>query len=165
MNTALKLVPHWKWILRSPHYFIAFGFGSGLMPKAPGTFGSLAAIPTFWLSGLAFVPPLWQCIILSLLFPYGCYIAQICGTLLGEHDHKGIVFDEIWAMWLMMCIFPKDILTQILIFGCFRLFDITKPYPIKQFEKKHPNGYGVMLDDALATIYAGACVFLIKLFI
>src|SRR4051794_1541755 len=92
-------VPTWAWLLTSWHYFLGFGLGSGLAPKAPGTCGSLAAIPLFWLSGIWLLPGYVQAILLLLLFFYGWYAAQKCGEALGEADHKGIVIDEIWAMW------------------------------------------------------------------
>lgn len=153
-SPPLVIVPTWAWIRSSWHYLFAFGLGSGLSPVAPGTMGSLAAIPLFWLSGLWLLPPAAQAVVLTLIFIYGCYAAQRCGQALGEADHKGIVIDEIWAMWILLCIFPTGFFSQALIFGIFRLFDITKPYPIKLLETKFDNGFGVMIDDGLAAVYA-----------
>lgn len=148
------IIPTWSWLRSSCHYFFAFGLGSGLSPVAPGTAGSLAAIPLFWLSGIWLLTPAYQAFVLILLFIYGCYAAQQAGQALGEADHKGIVIDEIWAMWILLCMFPMGVISQLLTFGVFRLFDITKPTPIKEVEARFDNGFGVMIDDGLAAVYA-----------
>ncbi|MES2206305.1 MAG: phosphatidylglycerophosphatase A [Pseudomonadota bacterium] len=150
----LIIVPTFNWALSSPHYFFAFGLGSGLSPQAPGTMGSLAAIPLFWLSGIWALPVLLQCLVLAVIFVYGCYACHVTGKALGEPDHGSIVIDEVWAMWVLLCFFPTNFLTQLYIFAAFRLFDITKPHPIRMLEKKFKNGFGVMIDDGLAAFYA-----------
>jgi phosphatidylglycerophosphatase A len=153
-STVPVIVPTMEWIRHSVHSFIAFGLGSGLSPFAPGTAGSIAALPLFWISGLWLFSPKLKFILLIMFFIYGCIAADYTGKKLGEADHKGIVIDEIWAMWALFCIFPYDLFIQCVVLVIFRVFDILKPYPIKQLEERFNNGFGVMIDDALAAVYA-----------
>jgi len=144
--------PTIKFLLAHPAHFFGLGFGSGLAPKAPGTFGTLAGFPLFWLIfNYSFDV---QLIIIAALFLVGVYFCDVTGKALGVADHGGIVWDEIVAMMLVLAVTPPYWLSWLVAFLLFRLFDIWKPFPIKQFDVKLKNGFGVMFDDLLAAIYA-----------
>lgn len=131
---------------------MSLGFGSGLAPKAPGTFGTLVGLPLFWLiSSLSFYTQLG---ITALLFLVGIYCCDKTGKALGVSDHGGIVWDEIVAIMLVLTFTPLQWQWWLIAFILFRLFDIWKPYPICYFDAKLKNGFGVMFDDLLAAIYA-----------
>jgi phosphatidylglycerophosphatase A len=144
--------PSLQLLLQHPAHFFALGMGSGLSPKAPGTFGSLVGLPLFWLIspyGLA-----WQWLIIALLFVFGIYVCDVTGKALGVADHGSIVWDEIVAMMLVLTVTPNQWPWTVLAFLLFRLFDIWKPYPIRQCDAKMKHGLGVMFDDLLAAGYA-----------
>jgi phosphatidylglycerophosphatase A len=146
-----KLTP--RQILSDPILFLAFGFGSGLAKKAPGTFGTLAAIPVYWL----FVQG--DLLVYSLLTLFvtviGVWICGIAAEKLGEHDFGGIVWDEIAGFLITMWLVPVTWKTVIVGFILFRFFDILKPWPIKWLDQQVHGGLGIMLDDVLAGIFAG----------
>ena len=147
--------PDIKFMLSKPAHFLALGFGSGLMPKAPGTAGSLAAIPLFLLFYLTTdIPVAWTLAIIALLFILGIRYCDIAGKALGVADHGSIVWDEMVAMWLILALTPHNPVIYVLDFALFRLFDIWKPFPIKQCDAKLKGGFGVMFDDLLAAGYA-----------
>ena len=144
--------PTIKFLLAHPAHFFGLGFGSGLASKAPGTFGTLVGFPLFWLIfNYSFGV---QLIIITALFLLGVYFCDVAGKALGVADHGGIVWDEIVAMMLVLTVTPPYWLSWLVAFLLFRLFDIWKPFPIKQFDVKLKNGFGVMFDDLLAAIYA-----------
>jgi phosphatidylglycerophosphatase A len=151
-----------KLILTTPEHFIAFGFGLGLAPVAPGTFGTLAALP-FWLV-LMWLPLQWYALALGVLFAFGCWVCGRSARLLGKDDYGGIVFDEIVG-FLVTCIplLPALHLKQgyfahwlVAAFVLFRFFDVLKPWPIRELERRIHGGFGIMLDDVLAGVYAAA---------
>ncbi|MCE9633595.1 MAG: phosphatidylglycerophosphatase A [Methylophilales bacterium] len=144
--------PDFKFLLRHPAHYFALGFGSGLFPKAPGTAGSLAAIPLFLLIPASTLAPTF--ITLVLLFLFGVWCCDVTGKALGVSDHGSIVWDEMVAMWLILAFMPRTALWIGLGFLLFRLFDIWKPFPIRQCDAKLKGGFGVMFDDVLAAIYA-----------
>ena len=144
--------PTFKLLLSHPAHFFALGFGSGLAPKAPGTFGTLVGLPLFWLISSLNLP-LQISIILGLFF-VGVYVCDVTGKAIGVADHGGIVWDEIVAIMLVLAFLPPHWLSYLNGFALFRLFDIWKPYPIRQFDAQLKNGFGVMFDDLLAAIYA-----------
>lgn len=148
-----------KFLLAHPTHFFALGFGSGLAPKAPGTFGTLAGLPLFWLISSYALHT--QLLIITALFLIGIYFCDKTGKDLGVADHGAIVWDEIVAMMLVLTITPLHWFAWLIAFALFRLFDIWKPYPICYADTKLKNGFGVMLDDLLAAIYASACLWLI----
>lgn len=151
--------PDIKFLLAHPAHFFALGFGSGLLPKAPGTFGTLVGFPLFWLIfNYSFST---QLMIIAVLFLFGVYVCDKTGRDLGVSDHGAIVWDEIVAMMLMLTIAHLFWLTCLLAFLLFRLFDIWKPFPISYFDAKLKNGFGVMFDDLLAALYAMASMWLI----
>jgi phosphatidylglycerophosphatase A len=144
--------PDFKLLIAHPAHFFGLGFGSGLAPKAPGTFGSLVGLPLFWLiAGYALN---MQLIIIAALFIIGIYFCDATGKALGVSDHGAIVWDEIVAMMLVLVFAPFTWAGWLLAFCLFRLFDIWKPYPICYVDAKLKNGFGVMFDDLLAAIYA-----------
>ena len=143
--------PSLKFLFSHPAHFFSLGFGSGLVPKAPGTFGTIVGLPLFWLiSGHALS---LQLIIIAALFIIGIYFCDKTGKALGVADDGSIVWDEIAAMMLVLTFAPNTWLGWLMAFLLFRLFDIWKPYPICYFDAKLKNGFGVMFDDLLAAIY------------
>jgi phosphatidylglycerophosphatase A len=139
-------------VWQNPVYFIAFGFGSGLMPKAPGTWGTVMAIPIYLL--IAGTPWWMYLSIVALAFILGVYVSQKVSKELGVHDHSGIVWDEIVGYLLTMFLLPTTWLWMVGGFILFRLFDILKPEPIRTIDKQVKGGMGIMLDDVLAAIMA-----------
>lgn len=153
--------PSFKQLLTNPNHFFAFGFGSGLAPKAPGTFGTLAAVPIYWLiQDLAWpIYGTW----LIVTFALGIYWCDRSSKQLGVHDHGGIVWDEFVGYWITMFLAPKSWLWMLVGFVLFRFFDIIKPWPINWLDRKVEGGLGIMIDDVLAGVYAfivlQACVY------
>ncbi|HEX9395898.1 MAG TPA: phosphatidylglycerophosphatase A [Burkholderiales bacterium] len=143
----------------SPAPLIATGFGVGLAPFAPGTFGTLAAWPLgWWLSGFdaAVVLPL-----IAVLFMIGVWACGVTGRRLGAADHGSMVWDEIVAFLLILAVLPRALDWQAAGFVLFRAFDIAKPWPIQAFEARFKNGFGVMGDDLIA---AGYTLFVLAVF-
>lgn len=137
--------------LGSPTGFLAFGFGSGLSPFAPGTMGTLAAIPfTFVLKSLG---PTGFWIVLILLFLLGIKLCSHASQKLGVHDHGGIVWDEMVGYWLAVAFVPLHWHWLLAAFVLFRFFDIFKPWPIRQLDKKISGGFGIMVDDVVAGLF------------
>ena len=151
--------PNFMFLISHPAHFFGIGFGSGLAPKAPGTFGTIVGLPLFWLiSGYGLNV---QLIIVAALFITGIYFCDATGKALGVADHGAIVWDEIVAMMLVLAFAPHTWLGWLVAFCLFRLFDIWKPFPIRYFDAKLKNGFGVMFDDLLAAIYTIICVLLL----
>ena len=139
-------------VLRDPVHWPAFGFGLGLAPKAPGTFGSLLGLPIWWFSwsyGLG----LYLLMALTL-FGIGVWFCGESAKRLGVHDHGGIVWDEVVGMLLTMTFVEPSLSAAVLGFGLFRLMDIAKPWPIRDVDHRLHGGLGIMLDDVLAAVYA-----------
>ncbi len=146
-------------IWKNPIYFAAFGFGSGTVPKAPGTFGTLAALVLYlFLSQLSLVVYL---AVIILAFALGVFICDRTSRDLGVHDHGGIVWDEFVGYWVTMVAAPPGWLWIVLGFIFFRFFDIVKPWPIKWLDNKVKGGFGIMIDDIVAGIMAFICLQLI----
>jgi phosphatidylglycerophosphatase A len=152
VNADLVLRPSWRFLLRHPAHFIAFGFGAGLAPFAPGTWGTLLALPLYWLvapqlGARAFL------LLLAVLFGIGIWACERTGRAIGARDHRGMVWDEVVAFLLVLFFVPASPVWQALAFLVFRLFDILKPPPIRYYEQTFKNGFGVMLDDLVAAFY------------
>ena len=150
-----------KRVFSSPVHFFAFGFGSGLAPWAPGTAGSLVGVAFDVL--LRGIGADWTIrLILALLL---CVVGiGICGASargLGEHDHPGIVWDEIAGVMLVLVVAPDGWLGIVCGFVLFRIFDIVKPWPISVIDSKVSGGLGIMLDDVLAAIFAMAAMMIL----
>ena len=133
-------------------HFLAQGFGAGRIPFAPGTFGTLVAVPIYLLLS-DFAPGVYA-VVVAALFALGAWLAGITGRDLGQHDHPSIVCDEIVGYLVAMFLAPAGWAWMLAGFLLFRLFDIWKPYPIRAADQRLQNGLGCMLDDALAGIYA-----------
>ncbi len=142
-----------KITIKTPWQFFASGFGSGMSPIAPGTMGTLAAIP-FWYI-FATILPTWGYIgMLIITALVGIVICQKASDELGVHDHGGIVWDEFVGLWLTMLFAPVSWTAIILGFLIFRFFDVLKPWPIKVIDAQVGGGLGIMLDDILAGIFS-----------
>lgn len=144
--------PTLKWLLQNPIRFLGFGFGSGLAPKAPGTFGTLPALPLAWILLFLGSSKIGLIILSVVLFFIGIWICNVTERDLGVHDYGGIVWDEIVAMLLILAFVPQTVLWWLMAFLVFRFFDAVKPPPIKWFDQKVSGGFGVMLDDIIAAI-------------
>ncbi len=139
-------------IFQHPIHFIAFGFGSGLLPKGPGTWGTIAAIPIYLLIAQL---PVWLYVLVTLLcILFAIYSCEVTAKDLGVHDYPGIVIDEIVGFLLTMTAMPKTGLSIATGFVLFRLFDIWKPWPIRWIDKQVQGGFGIVLDDLLAAVFA-----------
>lgn len=157
---TLQANPTFIQLLRSPTLLLAFGFGSGLSPSAPGTAGTLAAIPIWYaLSGLSLGH-----------YVIAVYLAAVFGTLIcgraaeqvGVHDHGGIVWDEFVGFWIAMVAVPPSWLALVLGFTLFRLLDIVKPWPISWLDKNIDGGLGIMLDDIAAGLITALLLALLR---
>ncbi len=138
--------------LLNPVHFIALGFGSGLMPKAPGTFGTLAAIPVYFLlKDFNLLAYLAVVVLVCLLGVYACFYTS---TALKVHDHPSIVIDEIAGYLITMISIPFSWQWVLAGFVLFRFFDILKPWPISWIDKHVHGGSGIMLDDIIAGVFA-----------
>ena len=139
-------------VLTDPVNFLAFGLGTGLMPVAPGTFGSLLGVGVFWVTrdvGLYV-----QLSIAAALIVSGIWICGRSSAQLGVHDHSGIVWDEVAGMYITLFLAPPTMLGYALAFALFRFFDIVKPWPIRDLDHRLGGGLGIMLDDLAAALYA-----------
>lgn len=143
-------------LLRHPIHFCSLGFGSGLAPKAPGTFGTLAAIPLYLL--ISDLPAVLYVAVLAISFAVGVYFCSYTSKALGVHDHPGIVWDEFVGFWITMLAVPVSWPWILAGFILFRIFDIFKPWPVKVADKKMQGGFGIMFDDVLAGLYALGCL-------
>jgi phosphatidylglycerophosphatase A len=138
---------------------LATWFGAGLLPKAPGTWGSLAALPigyaiTTW-GGVELLG-----ILAILIFIIGVWASNIISTEMGIVDPSEIVIDEVVGQWIALLTIPPNIILYFIAFVLFRLFDIWKPWPISWADKEIKGGLGVMLDDVFAAIFAAIILWL-----
>jgi phosphatidylglycerophosphatase A len=154
-DTTTSRRPDARFLLSSPAHFIALGFGSGLAPKAPGTFGTLAALVLYWVldRGLA-MPPFAIAFMGIPLFALGLWASEATARDLGAEDDGSIVIDEMAAFLPLAALASASLVLQLVAFGLFRLFDIWKPPPIRHFERRLKGGMGIMFDDLVAACYA-----------
>jgi phosphatidylglycerophosphatase A len=143
-------------VLRDPILLLAFGFGTGLAPRAPGTVGSLLGVLLAWVT----LPlPMYLRLSLALvLFVIGIWLCGEAGRRLAVHDHPGIVWDEIVAMYLVLLALPPTVGHSVAGYLLFRVFDIWKPWPIRDLDHRLGGGLGTMLDDLLAALYAASLI-------
>ncbi len=151
--TEERNAPTLRFVFSHPAHFIAFAGGIGLIPFAPGTFGTLLAIPLFhglqaWLDAWTFL------VVIVALFWLGTWACAVTGRALGVADHGGMVWDEVVAFLLVLFFVPAGAYWQAYAFVLFRLFDIFKPPPIRYYDRTLKNGFGVMWDDLIAAAYA-----------
>jgi phosphatidylglycerophosphatase A len=143
-------------LLRSPVQALAFGFGAGLAPKAPGTFGTLVGIPFYWfMKDLTLLPYLG---IVLVTFVVGIWFCEVAAKAMQTHDHPGIVWDEMVGYWLTMALAPPEWWWMLVGFVLFRFFDILKPWPVGWVDRRVRGGFGIMVDDIIAAIYAWICL-------
>jgi phosphatidylglycerophosphatase A len=147
-------------LLKDPVHLLALGFGSGLSPVAPGTFGTAFALPLAY--GLTLLPWAGAAAVVAVLIGSGVWLCGESARRLGTHDHPGIVWDEITAMCLLALLLPEGLLWLGLGFLLFRFFDIAKPWPIRDLDHSLRGGLGIMLDDLAATVYAALALRLIE---
>lgn len=141
---------------RQPVVWLALGLGSGLSPKAPGTAGTVAALPLAWLLGQ--LAPLPALALAGLAFGLGIAFCQRAADAMGVHDHPSIVWDEFVGLWFTVWLLPAGWPWWLAAFGLFRLFDIWKPWPIRWLDGHVHGGLGIMLDDAVAALFAWVCL-------
>ena len=139
-------------VLTDPVNFLAFGFGTGLAPFAPGTFGSIPGLVLFWLT-LDFGLYVQLGAALALVVA-GIWICGESARRIGVHDHGGIVWDEIAGMYLTLFLAPVTVQGFLVAFLLFRVMDIVKPWPIRELDHRIHGGLGIMLDDLVAALYA-----------
>ena len=143
-----------------PAALLATWFGSGFLPVVPGTWASLAALPfaalLVWLGG-----PLLVLLASAVLFLLGMWAADAYMEAIGVHDPPAIVIDEVVGQWLTLALLPIDPVLYALGFLLFRIFDVLKPWPANFIDRAVTGGFGVMLDDVVAAIYAGAVVWFV----
>jgi phosphatidylglycerophosphatase A len=159
-DTTTSGAPDARFLLSHPAHFVALGFGSGLAPRAPGTFGTLAGLAIFLVLEQLMAPWIVAALAIPLFF-VGVWASAVTGRDLGVQDHGAIVIDEIVAFLPVAVYADKSPLMLAAAFGLFRLFDIWKPFPIRQVERRVKGGLGVMIDDVLAAIYACAGIALL----
>jgi len=140
--------------LGTPAGFLAFGFGAGLSRHAPGTVGTLVAVPVGLL--LKQLPPTLFWAALAALFLAGIPLCGAASRMVGRHDPGNIVWDEMVGYWLTVALVPVSWAWWLAAFAAFRLFDILKPWPIRQLEQQFAGGFGIMVDDVVAALYAMA---------
>lgn len=139
-------------VWRNLDHCFAFGFGSGLLRPASGTFGTLAAVPVYWL--IQDLPVMPYVLWLLVTFALGVYWCDRSSKALGVHDHSGIVWDEMVGYWLTLFLAPAGWGWMLWGFVLFRIFDIIKPWPISWLDRRVHGGFGIMVDDVLAGVYA-----------
>ena len=150
--TTPRASPTLGFLFSHPAHFIALGFGAGLAPFAPGTFGTLVAIPIAVLFR-TYLPDAAFGIAVIVFALVGVWAAQVTGRNLGVADHQAIVWDEVVAFLLVLYFVDADAFLVGVAFFLFRFFDIAKPPPIRQLDKAFKNGFGVMVDDLAAAGY------------
>lgn len=139
-------------VWRNPIHFLAFGFGSGTLPIAPGTWGTIAAIPIYLL--LRDLSLFYYVLVLLVVIGAGIWLSDVTERDIGIPDYSGIVWDEIAGFLITMFAAPRQWIWIVVGFVLFRLFDIWKPWPIQKIDSYVKGGLGVMLDDVFAGIYA-----------
>lgn len=144
--------PDARFAFGHPAHFIALGFGAGLARVAPGTAGTLVAVPIWYLVGDGY-PPAVLLALIALFFAVGVWACEITGRHLGVADHGAMCWDEIVAFLLVLAVAPADWRWQAAAFFLFRAFDVLKPPPIRALERRFKGGFGVMLDDLAAAGY------------
>ncbi|MGB9671325.1 MAG: phosphatidylglycerophosphatase A [Halothiobacillaceae bacterium] len=147
---------HVRQVLRDPVLFLAHGLGSGLVPRAPGTFGTLAALlPWILLTQLAFTLYLGVVLLAALA---GVWLCDEAARKMGRDDPGSIVWDEWVGLWVALAGLPLEWPWVLAGFMLFRLFDILKPWPVGWLDRRFHGGLGIMLDDLAAGLMAAACL-------
>ena len=144
-------------------HFLALGFGSGLLKPGPGTWGTLAAVPIYWLMTVVLILSLDTYLsVVMVCFVFGVFLCGKTAADVGEHDHGAIVWDEIVGFLVTMLAIPPTLINLVLGFALFRLFDIAKPWPISVIDRSVHGGFGIMIDDVIAGFAACALLHLLQ---
>ena len=146
-------------VLRDPVNFLAFGLGSGLSPVAPGTAGSLVGLALAW--GTTEFPITVRILVAIALIVIGVWLCGESARRIAVHDHPGIVWDEIAGVYVALLVTPPSIWAWALGFGLFRLFDVWKPWPIRDLDHRLKGGLGIMLDDLVAALYTASILWFV----
>ncbi|MSQ52830.1 MAG: phosphatidylglycerophosphatase A [Betaproteobacteria bacterium] len=153
--------PSGQFLLSHPAHFLALGFGTGLAPVAPGTVGTLLGFPVYWMLAWWFGPG--EILIAALaMFVVGIWACQRTGDDMGIADHSGMVWDEVVAFVVILVFTPPGLFWQAFAFFAFRFFDVLKPPPIREADRRWKGGFGVMFDDILAAGYTLLLIALAK---
>jgi len=149
--------------LAHPGVLLATWFGAGYLPKAPGTWGSMGALPFAWM--LVEIGGLWTLGVATVLvFFVGLWASKDFMDRTGSHDPGAIVIDEVVGQWIVLLVSPLDPLSYIIGFVLFRVFDIFKPWPISWADKSIGGAWGVMVDDVLAGVLGLVVLYFIMLY-
>ena len=154
-----------KKVFSNPSLFLATGFGIGLLPIAPGTFGSILGIILFLVLAYLNLPVFWLSLIILIFYVFSYLAVQSTLKIIKRSDPGEIVIDEVLGMMLVMMTIPPDLKWVFLAFILFRIFDIFMPWPINQVDSKLKNALGVMLDDFIASLYSVILILAIKFFL
>ncbi len=157
-RSGLKQKPDLSDLFRSPQNFLAFGLGAGLAPVAPGTMGSLCALPVIWLMGN--LDPVSYLIVCTACFLVGVWACGEAERYLSASDPSTVVWDEMVGMQITLLLVPVTWTHLLVGLVLFRLIDIFKPWPVSFVERRAPGGLGIMLDDALAGLFAALVLLL-----
>ena len=149
-------------VLRDPVHLLALGLGTGLAPLAPGTAGTLLAVLPAWL--VAEWPWPARLALVAVLFALGVWICGESARRLGVHDHPAIVLDEVVGFLAISLAAPVGVTGMAAAFLAFRVFDIVKPWPIRDVDHRLRGGIGIMLDDLIAAGYGAACLLIYQYF-
>lgn len=160
MKDIHQTAPAANFNLRNPVHFLALGFGSGLLKPAPGTWGTLAGVPLYL--GLSSFSSTTYILATAFAFLIGIWLCEVTCRDAGVHDHGAIVWDEIVGLLVTMAAVQFSWATLVLGFLLFRFFDILKPWPIRVLDIRVGGGFGVMIDDLLAGVFAGSILFLVS---
>ena len=153
MSTSQDEIKLLRTVFKSPYGFVSLGFGAGLMPFAPGSWGTLVAFPIFLVLQM-FFGTVSQLIFWSFLYLFGVLVSGKAARELGVKDHSAIVIDEIVAFGLVLTLIPHELPWLIFAYAVFRFFDVTKPFPIRNIDIKWEGGNGIMADDFVAAVYS-----------
>ena len=144
-------------LLRDPIHFLALGFGAGLSPWAPGTAGTLVAVPLImFIASFGWYAHVFAALIICIS---GVFICDVSAKRLGVHDHPGIVWDEVGGFAITMLFVPMTWPWLLAGFVAFRLLDIVKPWPIREADHRLKGGLGIMLDDMMAGLIAAIALY------
>lgn len=148
-----------------PAHLMATWFGAGLLPKAPGTWGSLAALPFAYVLLLFFPSPIVLLGAACLLFIPGCWASAAYATSLGTSDPGAVVVDEVVGQWMVLAVAPFTPIGWLLAFLLFRIFDVLKPWPISLADAHVKGGFGIMIDDVIAALFGMAIMFAMTIYV
>lgn len=151
-NPANKIRPTLKFALSSPAHAIALFFGAGCIHPAPGTWGTLAGL-LVWIAMIPYLPREALLALIAMTWVLGAWASEKTSIDLGVHDAGCVVIDEVAAIWSVLILLPQNYVSWVMAFVFFRFFDIMKYPPANHFDQNMQNGWGIMLDDAVAAVW------------